>query len=127
MLFNVAFCHIGFETSEINRSILELVAGRCKMKGNDYRGGVTAMVYETKFTRLTPAADFSMESLEQQFQLKMELEQVEQYLKENYPDVTELHLMSPELALEALGSEMLHAISRNRQEEKERADKDVKR
>ena len=28
------------------------------------------MVYETKFTRLTPAADFSMESLEQQFQLK---------------------------------------------------------
>ena len=37
------------------------------------------MVYETKFTRLTPAADFSMESLEQQFQLKMELEQVEQY------------------------------------------------
>ena len=42
------------------------------------------MVYETKFTRLTPAADFSMESLEQQFQLKMELEQVEQYLKENY-------------------------------------------
>jgi len=85
------------------------------------------MVYETKFTRLTPAADFSMESLEQQFQLKMELEQVEQYLKENYPDETELHLMSPELALEALGSEMLHAISRNRQEEKEREEQNAKK
>ena len=86
------------------------------------------MVYETKFTRLTPAADFSMESLEQQFQLKMELEQVEQYLKENYPDETELHLMSPELALEALGSEMLHAISRNRQEaEKWREEQNAKK
>jgi len=84
------------------------------------------MVYETKFTRLTPAADFSMESLEQQFQLKMELEQVEQYLKENYPDETELHEASPEMVLEALGSEMLYTISRNKQEEKERDDKDVK-
>ena len=85
------------------------------------------MVYETKFTRLTPAADFSMESLEQQFQLKMELEQVEQYLKENYPDETELHEANPEMVLEALGSEMLYTISRNKQEEKERTDKDVKR
>ena len=86
------------------------------------------MVYETKFTRSTPAADFSIESLEQQFQLKMELEQVEQYLKENYPDETEFHEANPELLLEALGSEVLHTISRNKQEaEKERDNKDVKR
>ena len=82
------------------------------------------MVYETKFTRLTPAADFSMESLEQQFQLKMELEQVEQYLKENYPDETELHLMNPEMALEALGNEVLYSISKNKQDvEKESEEK----
>jgi hypothetical protein len=80
------------------------------------------MVYETKFTRLTPAADFSIESLEQQFQLKMELEQVEQYLKENYPDETELHEANPEPALEALGSEVLHTISRNRQAAEKRRD-----
>ena len=85
------------------------------------------MVYETKFTRLTPAADFSIESLEQQFQLKMELEQVEQYLKENYPDETELHGANPEMVLEALGSEMLYTISRNKQEEQERDDKNTKR
>ena len=85
------------------------------------------MVYETKFTRMTPAADFSMESLEQQYQLKMELEQVEQYLKENYPDETELHGANSEMVLEALGSEMLYTISRNKQDEKKHADKDVKR
>jgi len=84
------------------------------------------MVYEMKFTRLTPAADFSIESLERQFQLKMELEQVEQYLKEHYPDETELHEMNPETSLETLGSEMLYTISRNKQEaEKERDDRKV--
>jgi|GEM_PF-5569006 len=86
------------------------------------------MVYETKFTRLTPAADFSMESLEQQFQLKMELEQVNRYLKENYSDGTELHEANPEMILEALGSEVLYAISKNKQEaeKKERENKEVK-
>jgi len=76
MSLNVTFYHIGFETCKIKEvGILELVAGRCKMIGNDQQFGVTTMVYEIKFTRLTPAADFSMESLEQQFQSKMELEQ----------------------------------------------------
>ena len=86
------------------------------------------MVYETKFTRLTPAADLSIVSLEQQFQLKMELEQVEQYLKENYPDETELHEVNPELLLEALGSKVLHTISRNKQEaEQKRDDQNAKK
>jgi len=35
--------------------------------------------------------------------------------------------MNPEMVLEALGSEMLNTISKNKQEEQERADKDVKR
>ena len=74
------------------------------------------MVYETKFTRSASAADFTAESLERQLQLKMELEQVEQNLKEHYPDETELHEANPELLLEALGSEVLHSISRNKQE-----------
>lgn len=75
------------------------------------------MAYETKFTRMTPAADFSLESLEQQFQQKMELEQIQQYLQETYPEETELPLMNPDMALEALGSEMLYTIWRNNQKE----------
>ena len=86
------------------------------------------MVYETKFTRSASAADFTAESLERQLQLKMELEQVEQNLKEHYPDETELHEVNPDLALTALGSEVLHSISRNKQEvEKERDDQNTKK
>ena len=77
------------------------------------------MAYETKFTRMTPGADFALESLEQQLQQKMELEQVQQYLKENFPEETELQMMSPEMALEALGSEMLHTIGLIKQGQKE--------
>ena len=84
------------------------------------------MGYETKFTRLTPAADLSLESIELQIQQKMELEQLEQYLKENHPQETELHEMNPEALLEAYGSEMLHAISINRlRAEKERKDREA--
>ena len=49
------------------------------------------------------------------------------YLKETYPDETELHETNPELLLEALGSEVLHTILRNKQEEQERTDKEIKR
>ncbi len=74
------------------------------------------MVYETKLTRLTPAADFSMESMEQQLQRKFELEQVEQYLAETFPEETEIKGLPPELMLEALGSEILFTISKNKQQ-----------
>jgi len=51
----------------------------------------------------------------------MELEQLQQYLKENYPEETELHVMNPEMALEAFGNEMLYTIWKNKQDaEKER-------
>jgi len=53
---------------------------------------------------------------------------VEQYLKENYPDETELHEANPELLLEALGSKVLHTISRNKQEaEQKRDDQNAKK
>ena len=80
------------------------------------------MAYETKFTRLTPAADLSLESIELQVQQKLELEQLDQYLKENYPQETELHLMKPDVAIEAFGHEMLHTIAQNKRkiEEKKR-------
>lgn len=77
------------------------------------------MVYETKMTRMTPAANFSMESMEQQLQRKFELEQVEQYLTETFPEETEIKGMPVELALEAYGSEMLYTISRNKQKAEE--------
>jgi len=83
------------------------------------------MGYETKFTRLTPAADLSLESIELRIQQKMELELLEQYLKENYPQETELHEMNPETILEVYGSEMLHAISINKLDaEKERKNRE---
>ncbi|MCL2349319.1 MAG: hypothetical protein FWC50_13800 [Planctomycetaceae bacterium] len=68
------------------------------------------MVYETKYTRMTPAADFSMESMEQQIQRKFELEQVEQYLNETFPKETELKGMNPEMAIEALGGEFFYDV-----------------
>ena len=81
------------------------------------------MVFETRQTHLASTAGLSPESIELQLQLKMELQQVEQYLKETYPEETELHEMNPELLLEAYGSEMLHTISQNKlNAEKERKD-----
>ena len=79
------------------------------------------MVYETKQTRLTPVADLSMESIELQIEQKIELEQLQQYLKENYPEETEIPIVPLEAALEVYGGEVLYAISKNKQDaEKER-------
>ena len=77
------------------------------------------MAYETKLTRLTPAADISFESLELQVRQKLELEQLEQYMKENNLQETELRLMSPEMVLEAFGHEMLYTIWKNKQKAEE--------
>jgi hypothetical protein len=74
------------------------------------------MAYETKFTRMTPAADFSYEEMQQQAQLKFELEQVEQYLTETFPEETEVKDRYPELAIEALGGEFFYAVWKNQQE-----------
>ena len=78
------------------------------------------MAYETKLTRMTPAADFSYEEMQQQAQLKFELEQVEQYLSENFPEEIEIKENNPDLAIEALGGEFFYAVwKRQRDAEKE--------
>ena len=75
------------------------------------------MVYETKLTRMTPAADFSYEEMQQQAQLKFELEQVEQYLSENFPEEIDVKENNPDLAIEALlGGEFFYAVWKRQQD-----------
>ena len=81
------------------------------------------MAYETKFTRMTPAADFSYEEMQQQAQLKFELEQVEQYLSETYPEEAEHKESNPELAIEALGGEFFYAVWKNQQDTEKETNK----
>ena len=74
------------------------------------------MGYETKLTQMTPAADFSYEEMQQQAQLKFELEQVEQYLSETFPEEMETKENLPELAIEALGGEFFYGVWKKQQE-----------
>ena len=74
------------------------------------------MAYETKLTRMTPAADFSYEEMQQQAQLKFELEQVEQYLSETFPEETEIKESNTDLAIEALGGEFFYAVWKKQQD-----------